>query len=111
MTIRTISVSLLLSLSCVLFQTNSPASEGAQTSGKAAVAKKESTPERPKNLLSKLNTADLKNLARIPGIGPARAATIQKYRPLKKLDELILLPGFGEKTVQTILRSARTGKR
>lgn len=55
-----------------------------------------------RTLLEKLNTADLEVLAGIRGIGPVRAATIRKHRPFKAVEELILLPGFGAKTVETI---------
>jgi len=79
------------------------AADGTPPRSTPPLSAKTSPTEKSEPLLRILNQANLENLTRIPGIGPSRAATIQRYRPLRELDELLLLPGFGERTVTKIL--------
>lgn len=62
------------------------------------------SPAVSKGLLNDLNDLEETALAAIPGIGETRAATIENARPLDEIGELMLLPGFGEKTVLKIVR-------
>jgi len=53
-----------------------------------------------------LNAADLSDLRRLPGIGPARAAAIQKDRatrgPYGSVEDLSRIPGFGVGLVERL---------
>jgi competence protein ComEA len=53
-----------------------------------------------------INTADAAALEQVKGIGPARAAAIVKYRsengPFKSVDDLVKVPGIGEKSVEQL---------
>lgn len=62
------------------------------------------SPAISKGLLNDLNDLEETALDAIPGIGETRAATIENARPLDEIGELMLLPGFGEKTVLKIVR-------
>jgi len=54
-------------------------------------------------LMDLLNKGDDKALNDIPGVGPIKANHIKKARPLKSLDDLILVDGIGEKTFDEII--------
>jgi competence protein ComEA len=58
-----------------------------------------------------INTADAATLEQVRGIGPSRAAAIIQYRtengPFKAVDELMRVPGIGEKSL-TQLRDQLT---
>ena len=60
------------------------------------------------HLLDLLNQGDLIALTSIPGVAEQRALRIVAARPLKSLEDLPLLPGFGPATVSAILRHARS---
>ncbi len=49
-----------------------------------------------------VNTADAKDLERIPGIGPVMAGRIIEGRPYSTIDDLKRVPGIGEKTFDKI---------
>jgi DNA uptake protein ComE-like DNA-binding protein len=59
------------------------------------------------HLLDLLNQGDVNSLTNIPGIAEQRAQLIIAARPLKTLDDLGLLRGFGPATVNAILSHAR----
>ena len=60
-----------------------------------------------------INTADLFELQRLPGIGEKRAGDILAYREacggFTCLEELLLIPGIGEKTLEKISQYAVIG--
>ncbi len=66
-------------------------------SGKLSAAQK-------KKLLDLVNTGDDKALVTIPGIGDSKAAQIKKARPLKGVEDLIMVDGIGEKTFDGIVQ-------
>lgn len=53
-----------------------------------------------------INTADAAALEQVKGIGPAKATAIIKFReangPFTSVDELVRVPGIGEKTLQQL---------
>lgn len=53
-----------------------------------------------------LNAADAATLEQVKGIGPSKAAAIVKYReqngPFASVDDLVRVPGIGEKTLQQL---------
>lgn len=66
---------------------------------------KESAPtEIPKNV--NINSADKDTLALLPGIGPAKAEEIIKYRKqngkFKSIDDLTKVKGIGDKTLKKL---------
>lgn len=60
-----------------------------------------------------INTADAATLEQVKGIGPAKAAAIVDYRkangPFKSVDDLVNVPGIGEKTVEQLRDQVSTG--
>lgn len=53
-----------------------------------------------------INTADAASLEQVKGIGPAKASAIVQFReqngPFTSVDDLVQVPGLGEKTVAQI---------
>lgn len=66
----------------------------------------ELSPESQRILMRTLNEGDTERLSELPGIEKAKANIIIEARPLKQITELMLLPGFGEKTVKRIVSQA-----
>jgi predicted flap endonuclease-1-like 5' DNA nuclease len=61
-----------------------------------------------------LNTAPREALVAIPGIGPAKAELIEAYRrdtEIKTLDDLLVIQGIGQATVNLIRNCACTKQR
>ena len=60
-----------------------------------------------------LNKADIFDLQRLPGIGEKRAKDILAYREenggFRCLEELLLIPGIGEKTLEALRQCAVIG--
>lgn len=82
----------LLLLACAVTATAAPVAPPAQTPSAKATA--------PAPL--DLNTATAPQLEALPGIGPATAKRILEYREkngsFKKIEELMNVPGIGEKS-------------
>ena len=61
-----------------------------------------------------VNKADVKGLMSLKGIGEQKAKAIVKYRdtngPFKSLDDLKMVPGIGEKTIQNNKSNITFGK-
>src|SRR5262249_59714827 len=81
---------------CVSLAAVSPTSEAAQSTGSARAAAKPAV-AGPINI----NTAPASDLETLPGIGAKTAERIVEYRqkngPFKKVEELMNVPGIGEK--------------
>jgi len=60
-----------------------------------------------------INAADAASLEQVKGIGPAKASAIVQFReqngPFASVDELVQVPGLGEKTVAQIRDQIRVG--
>lgn len=60
-----------------------------------------------------INSADAVALEQIKGVGPAKAAAIVKYRtengPFKTVDDLVNVPGIGEKSVEQLRSQVTVG--
>jgi competence protein ComEA len=58
-----------------------------------------------------INTASLSDIESLNGIGPSKAAAIIAYReengPFSSMDELVEVPGIGEKTLENIKEHIR----
>jgi competence protein ComEA len=61
-----------------------------------------------------INTADLSELDKIPGVGPARAADIINYREthgnFKAIEEMKNIKGIGDKTFESMKDLITTGE-
>ncbi len=85
-----------------------PGEMRAKTSTRSPVAAEALSELEAIHLLDFLNQGDLAALTSIPGIAEQRALRIVAARPLKTLDDLALLPGFGPATVNAIIGHARS---
>lgn len=60
-----------------------------------------------------INAADAAALEQVKGIGPAKASAIIQFReqngPFASVDDLVQVPGLGEKTVAMIRDQLRVG--
>lgn len=69
------------------------------------------TPVPPESATIDLNSADQAALETLPGIGPALAGRIIQWReengPFRSVDDLLAVPGIGEKLLEGLRGSAR----
>jgi competence protein ComEA len=60
-----------------------------------------------------INSADAASLEQVKGIGPAKASAIVQFReqngPFASVDDLVQVPGLGEKTVAQIRDQLKVG--
>ncbi|HRP75259.1 MAG TPA: helix-hairpin-helix domain-containing protein [Rhodocyclaceae bacterium] len=60
-----------------------------------------------------INAADAASLEQVKGIGPAKASAIVQFReqngPFASVDDLVQVPGLGEKTVAQIRDQLKVG--
>jgi competence protein ComEA len=63
-------------------------------------------PSQEDNARLNMNMAEQAEWETLPGIGPAKAEAIVSYReetgPFQQVDDLINVPGIGEKTLETL---------
>lgn len=59
-------------------------------------------------LLAFLNEASVKELAVVKGISTTRGAAIEKARPFKTVEEVILITGIGESTFAELVKHGKT---
>ena len=80
-------------------------------SSSAAPPQDTSASQQPESLLEgeriPINTADVHDLDRLPGIGPTKAQAIVDYRtehgPFQSTDQLLEVSGIGEATLEGLL--------
>jgi competence ComEA-like helix-hairpin-helix protein len=58
------------------------------------------TTPREGSLVVNINNATEAELETIPGVGPALAASIIAGRPYESIDDLVRIPGIGERTLE-----------
>ncbi|BCU75633.1 helix-hairpin-helix domain-containing protein [Luteolibacter sp. LG18] len=85
-----------------------PGESAADKALLAHAAKSSATLTEPQKakLLDIANSGDDKALEAIPGVGAVKAGAIKAARPLKSVDDLILVKGIGEKTFDGIVKWA-----
>ncbi len=74
----------------------------AQETKEGKETKKEFTPDNGSPQIIDINSASLKELEKLAGIGPVLAQRIIEARPFYSLDELTKVSGIGEKILQEI---------
>ena len=67
------------------------------------------TPAQTTNLLKLANEGTPDDLQAIPGVGEIRAAALDKARPFKTADQLIMVDGIGEVTFDGIVKWVKDG--
>ena len=83
---------------------SSGTSEGSSTSGSEGTSGS-ATADPNSGTAVNLNTADLTTLETLPGVGPVTAEAIIAYReeqPFATVDDLLLVPGIGPKTFESL---------
>lgn len=70
---------------------------------------KKLTPAQTTNLLKLANEGTPDDLQTIPGVGEIRAAALDKARPFKTADQLIMVDGIGEVTFDGIVKWVKDG--
>ena len=62
-----------------------------------------------------INTADAATLEQVKGIGPARASAIVQFRtengPFASVDDLVRVPGIGERSVEQLRAQVTASKK
>ncbi len=89
--------------------TTAPAEE--KIPAKQGTAKKlasDLTSAQETKLLAFLNEASVKELAVVKGISTTRGAAIEKARPFKAVEEVILITGIGENTFAELVKHGKT---
>ncbi|MDF1824539.1 MAG: helix-hairpin-helix domain-containing protein [Verrucomicrobiales bacterium] len=64
------------------------------------------SPAQSASLMRILNEGSLEELRTLPGVEKVKASTILEARPFEHINELMLLHGFGEKTVYRLVKGA-----
>jgi len=77
-----------------------------QRHAKAKVA--DLTTTQKTKMLNLLNEGDTRQLAMIKGISTTRASAIEKARPFRSIDEVVLVRGIGESTFGEVIAHARS---
>ncbi len=67
------------------------------------------TAAQKKDLLELVNKGDDKALQTMPGVGETKAAAIKKARPVKSVEDLIMVDGIGEVTFDGIVKWTADG--
>ncbi len=70
---------------------------------------KKLTPAQTTNLLKLANEGTPAELQAIPGVGEVKAAALNKARPFKSADQLIMVDGIGEVTFDGIVKWMKDG--
>ncbi|MDH3201222.1 MAG: ComEA family DNA-binding protein [Myxococcales bacterium] len=82
----------------------------ALAAGAEAGPPPEQAPVASENTRININTADPKELVRLPGIGPTRAqaiVTAREKRRFRRIEDILRVPGIGRKTFGRIRNSIR----
>lgn len=64
------------------------------------------TAAQKKSLLDLVNTGDAKAIEELPGVGEKKAANIISARPIKEVEDLIMVDGVGQVTFDGIVKHA-----
>ena len=85
--------------------------QAADSASSSAAQPQDTSASQPESLLEgeriPINTADVHDLDRLPGIGPTKAQAIVDYRtehgPFQSTDQLLEVSGIGEATLEGLL--------